>query len=613
MSYRGRGRSGFHNNNNNNNNRNNFNQQNVDQFVSANSIPVEILGWNGATPDECVKFISRKCRIVVSNYNVEPTTGILKGYVKNQKEADELCTWSGVKFAGQSLKITKATAANSMSSQMGVPNASSGNSTIETITQFLKSRYQPEIKMLNLSSVQQDANLASKGFFASISTTSKFFPALMKVAKELKLDVSSIDLSGNNLTDLSTISTLAQTFPLLQNLSLLNNNFNRLKLFETWRHKLNFLRELIIIGNPLFNNQSNPNEILNIKIELMKSFPRLIVLNGEIIRNEQALLNNLTFPFDPSQSMFFQDEEVQNMSTNFITNFYKLWDSNRQELLVLYQENSQFSMQVDSSHPYILEANATGAYGGSTDFGYYLPQSRNLTRVSSVKSRSSRVAQGQEQIFKLFSQLPKTRHDLMTQPQIFSMESHRFPQLNGIIITLHGSFEETGVPDNNEAVQGNVPHGSSRNRYNSQKSKKIALSTKSFDRTFVVIPGPNGSFIVASDLLLIRSFGGSQAWNDTTRSAEAPAQPQAAATPVGGSSVVPPSQVPTPTAADLPPEVKANLNPIQQDILVKILLETKLNLQYGIMLCEQSNWDYQQCTVNFKNSVASLPRDAYIV
>ena len=108
MSYRGRGRGGFHNNNNNNNNRSNFNQQNVDQFVSANSIPVEILGWNGATPDECIKFISRKCRIVVSNSSVDPATGVLKGYVKTPKEADELCTWSGVKFAGQSLKITKS-------------------------------------------------------------------------------------------------------------------------------------------------------------------------------------------------------------------------------------------------------------------------------------------------------------------------------------------------------------------------------------------------------------------------------------------------------------------------------------------------------------------------
>ena len=67
-----------------------------------------------------------------------------------------------------------------------------------------------------------------------------------------------------------------------------------------------------------------------------------------------------------------------------------------------------------------------------------------------------------------------------------------------------------------------------------------------------------------------------------------------------------------PTTADLPADIKARLNQIQQELLVKILLETKLNINYGIMLCEQSNWDYQQASVNFKNSAASLPSDAFV-
>ncbi|EGW34265.1 uncharacterized protein SPAPADRAFT_59686, partial [Spathaspora passalidarum NRRL Y-27907] len=56
MSYRGRGRGGYHGGNYNNNQQqhhnnqyNNNNQQNVDAFVAANSIPVEIMGWNGAS------------------------------------------------------------------------------------------------------------------------------------------------------------------------------------------------------------------------------------------------------------------------------------------------------------------------------------------------------------------------------------------------------------------------------------------------------------------------------------------------------------------------------------------------------------------------------------
>ncbi|ODV79961.1 NTF2-like protein [Suhomyces tanzawaensis NRRL Y-17324] len=604
MSYRGRGRGGGYNNQ--YNNRNNFSQQAVDDFVQQNSVGVEILGWNGASPEECINFISRKCKIVVSNHSVEPNTGILKGYVKSMNQANDLLNWSGVKFAGQSLRITKAASADSFSSKMGVSNPNTGNA-IEALSHFLKSRYQPEIKLLNLSAVKQDPTVNAGGFFNSNSTSSKFFPALMKVATDLKLDVVSVDLSGNELQDLSTVSTLAQTFPTLQNLSLVNNNFSRVKSFEIWKNKLNYLRELLLVGNPI-NDGANGNG--NVKIDLMKIFPRLVVLNGEIIRNEQALKINLTFPFGTPASMFFQDEEIQNMAPNFIANYFKLWDSNRSELMILYQNESQFSMQVDSSHPHLIETNANASYASGTDFGYYIPQSRNLTRVSSAKVRASRVATGPEAIFKLFSQLPKTRHDLMTKPELFSMESYRYPQLGGIMITIHGSFEEVAQPDNLDALNTNGPRG----RFNNNK-KKIPLSKKSFDRTFVVIPGPNGGMIVASDLLSVRNFSGTDAWNMSDRSVSAPASnvptPQST-TPVPGAGAPGAPGAPTPTTADLPPEIKSSFNQIQQEVLVKILLETKLNLQYGVMLCEQSNWDYQQCTINFKNSVATLPREAYL-
>lgn len=612
MSYRGRGRGGFHNQNNFNNRNNNNNQNNgafgnpqnhqnqAEQFAAQNSVPIEIVGWNGASPAECISFISRKCRVAVSNYNVDPGSGILKGYVKNQNDAATLMNWNGVKFAGQSLKFSKV----NVGSQ--VQSATTSNA-IEVITNFLKSRYQPDIKLLNLTNVKLDPNLSAQGFFGSISTSSKFFPALMKVAEDNKLDVLSVDLSANELSDLSSISTLAHTFPQLQNLSLMNNNFNKLKVFETWRHKLNFLRELILGGNPLLANQTNPAEINKIKLELMKSFPRLVVLDGEILRNEQLLSTTLSLPFTGSTSMFFQDEEIRNMSTNFISNYLKLWDGNRGDLMILYQSESQFSIQVDSSHPYLLDTTTTTLYSnGGTDFGNYLSNSRNLTRVSSIKSRISRVAIGQEQIFKAFNQLPKTRHDLMTNPDLFSMECFRFPLLNGIMIVIHGSFEETAQPETDP--NANNAQNGPRGRFNHPKHKKPALSKKSFDRTFVVIPGPNGSMIVASDLLSIRPHAGKDAWN-TVAKVPAAAIASGTASPAPVAPVGVPQRVPTP--ADLPQDIKANLNPLQQELLVKILVETKLNMQYSIMLCEQSNWDYQQCTINFKNSAATLPREAF--
>lgn len=653
MSYRGRGRGGGYNNNyNNSNNYNHGNrnqyssgshQQNVDAFVTANQYPIEIMGWNGASLSECINFISRKCKVIVSNYSVDSNTGVLKGYVKNESQANTLLDWSGVKFAGQSLRFSKGI--SNLSSQLGSTGGSSSGagSTIETITQFLKSRYQPEHKMLNLSNVKQDPNLNAQGFFGSISVTSKFFPALMKVAGDLKLDVVSIDLSNNELQDLQTLTSMAQTFPKLQNLSLQNNQFSRIKVFETWRHKLNFLRELILFNNPIVQT-TNPTEIQNIKLELMKSFPRLVVLNGEILRNEQALESYLSFPFPSQQSMFFQDDDSRNLATNFIANYIKLWDSNRAELMILYQNESQFSMQVDSSHPYLIDNNSNN----STDFGYYLTNSRNLTRVSSIKARTEKLAVGQEQIYKAFQKLPKTHHELFEKPDLFSMEAYKFPSLNGIVITLHGSFDETAQPevDGSMSSTPSGPRGNSR-YHSAPKHKRVPFSKKSFDRTFVVIPGPNGSMIVASDLLLIRPFtrtfpwdaeSASNAQNPASTTTAAAATVATAANPASVSATITPTppptlqpqlgqpqvaipggvtpsiQVisPTPTAADLPPEVKARLNQMQQEVLVKVLLETKLNINYGLMLLEQSNWDYQQASVNFKNSAASLPRDAFV-
>lgn len=605
MSYRGRGRGGF--NNNNNSNRNASQQFGAEQP----STEVEIFGWNGSTPGECIAFISRKCKISVKNYTVNNVNGALRGFVRSDSEANDLLQWSGVRFAGNPLKISKVSNGGFGNGNQVSPGP--GENTIDTLTMFLKSRYDPQNMLLNLSAVQQDPTLSAKGFFGTISTSSKFFPALMKIASDLKLNVTSADLSNNNLSDLTTVSTLAQTFPSLQNLSLQNNKFTRIKAFDIWKKKLNFLRELILTGNPMVNT-NDATTALNIKLELLKVFPRLVVLNGEIVRNEQALISNLSFLFKDPVPMFFQDSEIQNLSTNFITNFYNLWDSNRADLMVLYQAESQFSLQVDSTLPHTLDNKP------QPDFSYYLPLSRNLTRVSSVKARMTRVSKGQEQIYKTFTQLPGTRHDLMLKPDNYCMESYRLAPLGAICITLHGSFEETAQPTNLEHM--NQLSGMGRNKYAYLQKLKSVLGSKSFDRTFIVIPGPNAGMIVASDLLCIRAEADADAFRPsavpvaipTPTPSPAPVNPVAGnfGTPGNQSQFnTPPPQMPSPTAADLPAEVKAGLNPMQQEMLVKVLLETKLTIQYGVMLCQQSNWDYQQCIINFKNSAASLPRDAF--
>ncbi|KAM9936449.1 hypothetical protein OXX80_003988 [Metschnikowia pulcherrima] len=604
MNFGGRGRGGSHQNQ----NQNQFHSsQSFGAGPAQNTVQVEIYGWNGSSPAECIAFIARKCKVNVTNYSVDTNLGALRGFVRSDRDADSLASWSGVRFAGNPLKMSKLAAPGSTGG-----SKAGGDDTIQSLKTFLYTRYNAEMKLLNLSAVQEDPVLASKGFFASMSTSSKFFPALMKVASDLKLDITSADLSGNNLTDLSSISTLAHSFPALKNLSLQNNKIGRVRAFDVWKKHCNCLRELIIVGNPLLNT-ADPNGLLDIKLELMKVFPRLVVLNGEIVRNEQALQQMLKFPFGQPQSMFFSDPDVQGISTNFISNFINMWDDDRAGLMVLYQNESQFSLQVDSSSPH------TSNPKGPPDFGYYLPSSRNLTRVSSAKIRKDKVATGAEQIFKIFSQIPKTRHDLMTKPQNYSMEAYKIAQLGAISITLHGNFEEVAVPVDTSHV--NQSSGG-RGKY-SHKKTKINLGWKSFDRSIVVIPGANNSMIVASDLLCVRPEADSEVFrpsqditmpNGAVSAVPTPSPspaPSVGPIPAMGAPVTAGVPTPGPTAADLPAELKTSLSPQQQELLVKVLIETKLSIQYGFMLCQQSNWDYSQCSMNFKSSASSLPPDAF--
>lgn len=551
-----------------------------------------LTGWNNASAAECIAFVQKKTRVQISNYSTQQS--VLHGTVKNQQDAQTLLSYSGVRFAGQPLKFKIE--------QTG-PTTSAGDTRV-ILTNFLKSRYDPVNKFLNLASVQHDPAVQSIGFFQSAGTAARFFPALMKVAELLKLEVISADLSGNDISDLEWVTLLPQTFPQLRNLSLQNNRLGNTKPFDSWKKKLVYLRELIVDGNP-FMTRVQPQEL---KTQFRRIFPRLIVLNGEVVRNEELVLANYKLGFEPPQAIFFQDTDVQNISTSFITNYIGMWDTNRSGLMGLFQPQSQFSLLVDTSTPHTLSGTTT-----APDFGYYLTQSRNLAKVSVPKARMSKLAVGAEQIFTLFSQIPKSKHDLVNNPSAYSMEAYKLPEMGAICITLHGSFTEVAPPDNMEKV--NLQNNRFRN---GKKQQRPVLGSKCFDRTLIVVPGANNSMVVASDLLCFRAEVEPDAFVGKPVMAAGslqPAQPVEQQVPGSVPNVAGIAGTPSPgpaTPLNLPDALKATLNPMQQEMLVKILVETKLNVEYGLMLCQQSNWDYQQCMVNFSNSSGSLPPNAFV-
>lgn len=576
------------------------------QQSQQNRVKVGVRNWQNATVQDLMNFLSRNTRISITGATVEGP--LVTGFVQSRADADALMKWNGIRFAGNNLKFEVLDDTNGATSN-----------TIMLLKNFLYRRYNAQTKMLDLGNLHADPDLVQKGLFSSISTQSKMFPALMKLAsKEPQLVVESVNLSDNNLKDVSGVTTLAQTFPRLKNLCLANNQISRFRTLEVWKNKFKDLRELLMTNNPITNDKLYRSEMLRL-------FPKLVILDNVIVRDEQKLNSIYSLPVK-LQQFFFESNDLGSSSTDFVTNFLNCWDSDRTQLLPLYTPQSQFSISVDSSMP----PSSVPDSDQNPSFGYYLSLSRNVSKVSSEKSIQQRLSMGPEPILNSFKSLPKTKHHLQDMPDEYCMEVLSFPQINGFIITLHGFFEETEKP---ELDAFSKPTGTSRSRRfnHGHNTSNNRLSKKSFDRTWVIVPTGTG-VVVASDLMTIRPYT-SAAWvtpqgasiassTSLAGSGGSPVPPPVAGStsPVGAPVLQPNPAMqlngtPAPQLAptlQLPPEVQSNLNPIQLELLNKLHLQTKLNAEFTYMLAEQSGWTYDVAMEGFQRSVNNLPREAFI-
>ena len=576
-------------------------------------VRIAVHNWQNATMQDLLNFVSRNARVGLSEPQVEGA--VLMAYAPSRDQAMQVLKWNGANFAGNKLRFEI----------VGDPNAAnngSGGSTVEFLRQVLLSRYDPQARMLNLGSLAQDPMMVQKGMFNSPSTQARMFPALLKVAsREPQLQsVQSVNLADNGLRDITTIGSLAQTFPDLRNLCLANNQIGRLNALEAWKNKFKHLRELLMT-----NNQVTGNSMY--RSEMMRIFPKLAILDNVMVRDAQRLDAIFTFPLK-LQQFHFDNDQLAQTSTQFVTNFLNCWDSPDRcaQLLPLYTPQSQFSVCADTSVPPSTARDADQ----NPAFGFYVPHSRNINKVSSEKTLEQRLATGQEQIATAFRQLPASRHALQQDPQGYAMQTIEYPQVNGFMVVLHGYFEETAKPEleQQSGSSGNKYNNRGRRNNNSHSNNPASnrLSKKSFDRTWVVVP-MNGSFIIASDILVVRTYTG----NTWSEPAPVPVPTPVAAPVTGGIAPggiapgaiapVPGANVPIaaaipagalPPTLQLPPDVAARLTPVQLDLLTKLHLQTKLNAEYTYMLAEQSGWNYDNAVKGFQASVGNLPPNAFV-
>lgn len=427
----------------------------------------------------------------------------------------------------------------------------------ERMKAILASRYNVDLKLLNLSALGQDAGLLEMGLGSlDGKTTSKLFPALMVVCDGLfdswkaKRDaIVSVTLAGNALSDVKNVTTLAQTFPDLKNLDLSGNNISDLKGLEIWRWKFRNLENLVLTGNPLETQTPDYN------IEILKWYPKLLTLNGVQVRTPEQVAAAAQAANSPIPISGPDFRDVGQVGENFVRQFLPLYDSDRTALLsTFYDAQSYFSLSFnakaprDRNHPSPIPAWAA-----------YIPHSRSLNMIKNISPRMARQYRGVHDIQKVWSGLPKTRHpDISTQADKYLIECHPQPGLadpsgqsrrgvDGLLLIIHGEFEE---------------------EVNSNEK-----GSRSFSRTFVLGPGaPGGSPIrVVSDMMVLRA-------HSPLAMPSHPANPKQNSTP----------------AASI------NLEQQNQEMLTKQLVEkTGMTPNYAVLCLTETGWDLEKAFVAF--------------
>ena len=459
--------------------------------------------------------------------------------------------------------------------------------TIDILKAVLSRRYNVESKLLDLSQLSNDPELVNIGMFSTTSRESKFFPALMKICDSIfptlrskEEAVMSVSLARNSLSNITAVTTLSQTFPTLKNLDLSDNQIKNLTALEGWRWKFRKLDHVILTGNPI--EQAVPAY----KEDLLKWFPTLSTINQTRLRSPPQNTAPETVPL-PVLGPSFRDEA--SIGENFVKHFFPTFDGDRTSLVNgYYDTQSTFSISVNTSAPRAPET--IGQKSSSWDA--YIKRSRNLVKVSQLPTRMSRLHKGTDSIRDAFLSLPTTCHpDLLSESQKWCIECHTIPGVpdlsgqlvsgvGGLMIMVHGEFSEVDVSTNQ------------------------STAARSFDRTFVLGPGGGvGGVRVVCDTLVLRSYGGHDAWQPDpssftgNTSAQLPALHQVALP--GGFAVAGPGKTE---------------EQVQKELLVLELSKgTGMTLEYSGMCLEQSAWNLEGAAMAFEQAKVSFEKPNFLL
>ncbi len=470
------------------------------------------------------------------------------------------------KFAGSTLNIEpRQLSPPGPSSNDGDDMSHEAKKTQERIKSILSTRYDTNLKLLNLSRLGQDPGLVQMGMFDARNRISKLFPVLMVVcdrlfssAQEKRDAIVSVSLAENDLDNISNIITLAQTFPDLQNLDLSRNKIAVLQALAGWKWKFRKLQILKLTGNPIENILPNYIE------EIANWFPTLQILNETQIRTpaeaaaaasvmvkplDQSLKTDQASPI-PINGPDFRD--VNQIGEGFLRHFFSLYDKDRATLANnFYDVNSTHSLSINVSAPRSEEGASSPPFP-SVAFN----NSRNLVKVKALHGQMSKMFRGVQAIKSFWAELPPTHHpDLLTHTARYLVDCHPLPGLvdpieqsprgvDGLVLMVHGEYEEIDM----------------------SRAQPIR---RSFSRTFVLGPGlPPGPMIrVVSDILVLRT------WSPLVLVSSGQGAETISAMPAVEST--------------------------QEVILKQLVVQTQMTAEYARLCLEETGWDLEKAITAF--------------
>lgn len=548
---------------------------------------------------------------------------------------------------------------------------------ISLIKRFLESRWNPQAKFLNLevrtsnpptyhfdnqhstnplipTSSQQnmraDPILQAEGVKppGAAGAPKEIGNVIWKLCSETYPDVVTISLANNSLRNLGPVSSLPAYFPNLQNLSLEGNELKWTKDLDTFasrKTKLTNLKELLLTGNPLHASAIAAGNEEGYRREVLSKFRQLTMLDQKPVTPTesgfanlptsgkskkvdadaaQVPLRNFPVPNKPG----FVDAEAGAIMPNFLSKFFTLYDSDRNQLSEAYAPLAQFSFCLNVVPP--PRARAAGflhtmPHQKELSFDRYQDiGNRNLMRVHTPKNRHMALHHGVGNILAYLRKLPKTSHPLNDASK-FVVDAWVLPN-NVIGARLKGE-------ERPEALLYINVHG----EYAEAPSQGI----RSFDRIFAVAPVPPDSpaaaagwpCVILSDQLVVRHYSSPSAWApDSLPTGEVTAE-QAQALRAAAAAQQQPGQAPgmPPTAAQgpaapsvaggaaaLPPHLQnqapaAGINEQQHAMSLQLAAQTGLIYPFAVQCLQENGWDYNLAFTNFQNLKASnaIPPQAF--